>query len=69
MHCGAVVVAVALAVVFIILYHPVGHLAIIFSIFIVLAMAAVVAVVVVAAVQWWRGWCQWRRRWSWYLLG
>ena len=47
--------AVALAVVFIMSYHPVGHLAIISSIFIVLVIAAVVAVVVVAAVQWWRG--------------
>ena len=47
-----VVVAVALAVVFIISYHPVGHLAIISSIFIVLAAAAVlaIAVVVVAGV-------------------
>ena len=42
-----VVVAVALAVVFIISYHPVGHLAIISSIFIVFAAVALVVVVAV----------------------
>ena len=44
------VVAVALAVVLIISYQPVGHVAIISSIFIVLAAVAVVVVVVAVAV-------------------
>ena len=47
---AVVMVAVALVVVFVISYHPVGHLAIISSIFIILTAVAVVVVVAVAAV-------------------